>query len=207
MTDSDSQNNQNHNSLLIVISGPSGVGKDSVLKQLKNRSQSFHFVVTVTNREPRLNETDGIDYIFVSHEEFHRMIDAGELLEHALVYGEHKGIPRQQVLDALESGRDVILRIDVQGAETIRRLAPQAVLIFLTTSSEEELHRRLDARKSETPEALKLRIATAYEEFKRVDDFDYIIVNRDNNLDETVDAILAIIQAEHHRVHPRKVDL
>lgn len=207
MTDSDSQNNQNHNSLLIVISGPSGVGKDSVLKQLKNRDQSFHFVVTVTNREPRLNEIDGMDYIFVSHEEFHRMIDAGELLEHALVYGEHKGIPRQQVLDALESGRDVILRIDVQGAETIRRLAPQAVLIFLTTASEEELYRRLEARKTETPEALKLRIATACEEFKRVDDFDYIIVNRDNHLDETVDAILAIIQAEHHRVYPRKVDL
>jgi len=207
MTDSDSQNNQNHNSLLIVISGPSGVGKDSVLKQLKNRNQSFHFVVTVTNREPRLNEIDGMDYIFVSHEEFHRMIDAGELLEHALVYGEHKGIPRQQVLDALESGRDVILRIDVQGAETIRRLAPQAVLIFLTTVSEEELYRRLEARKTETPEALKLRIATACEEFKRVDDFDYIIVNRDNHLDETVDAILAIIQAEHHRVYPRKVDL
>jgi guanylate kinase len=207
MTDLISRYTQNQNSLLIVISGPSGVGKDSVLRQMKERSQSFHFVVTVTNREPRLNEIDGIDYIFVSHEEFHRMIDAGELLEHALVYGEHKGIPRQQVLDALESGRDVILRIDVQGAETIRRLAPQAVLIFLTTASEEELYRRLEARKTETPEALKLRIATACEEFKRVDDFDYILVNRDNNLDETVDAILAIIQAEHHRVHPRKVDL
>lgn len=207
MTDSDSQNNQNQSSLLFVISGPSGVGKDSVLKQLKKSGMPFHFVVTVTNREPRRNEINGVDYIFVSHEEFHRMIQAGELLEHALVYGDHKGIPRKQVHDALESGKDVILRIDVQGAATIRRLAPQAVLIFLTAGSEEELLRRLAERKTETLEDLKLRIETARQELERLDEFDYMIANRDNYLDETVDAILAIIQAEHHRVHPRKVDL
>lgn len=207
MTDSTSQQSQNQNSLLIVISGPSGVGKDSVLKQLKKRGQPFHFVVTVTNREPRSNEMNGVDYIFVSHEEFHRMIEAGELLEHALVYGDHKGIPKKQVHDALESGKDVILRIDVQGAATIRRLAPQAVLIFLTAESEEELFRRLAERKTETLEDLKLRIATARQELEQVDEFDYIIANRENNLDETVDTILAIIRAEHHRVHPRKVDL
>ena len=207
MTDKISLYTQKPSSLLIVISGPSGVGKDSVLQRVKGQDHQLHFVVTVTTRMPRPHETDGVDYIFVSPEEFARMITAGELLEHALVYGEHKGTPRQQVLDALESGKDVILRIDVQGAETIRHLAPQAVLIFLSTASEEELYRRLEARKTETPEALKLRIATACEEFKRVDDFDYIVVNRENHLDETVDAILAIIQAERHRVHPRKVDL
>lgn len=207
MTDSVSQQSQDQNSLLIVISGPSGVGKDSVLKQLKKRGPSFHFVVTVTNREPRSNEINGVDYIFVSHEEFHCMIEAGEFLEHALVYGDHKGIPKKQVHDALESGNDVILRIDVQGAATIRRLAPQAVLIFLTAGSEDELFRRLAERKTETLEDLKLRIETARQELERVEEFDYMIANRDNYLDETVDTILAIVQAEHHRVHPRKVDL
>ena len=207
MTDLISQYTQNQNSLLIVISGPSGVGKDSVLRQMKEHSQSFHFVVTVTTRPPRRNETDGVDYIFVSHAQFNRMIEAGELLEYALVYGEYKGIPRNQVHEALDSGKDVILRIDVQGAATIRILSPQAVLIFITPGSEEELNRRLAARKTETPEGLKLRIATAREEMRRVEEFDYVIMNRDNYLDETVDTILAIIQAEHHRVHPRKVDL
>lgn len=207
MADSVSQDNQEQNPLLIVISGPSGVGKDSVLRQLKQSGVPFCFVVTVTNREPRSNEVNGVDYIFVSHEEFHRMIQAGEFLEHALVYDDHKGIPMKQVQDALESGNDVILRIDVQGAATIRRLAPQAVLIFLTAGSEEELFRRLAERKTETHEDLELRIATARQELERSDEFDYIIANRVNNLDETVDAILAIIRAEHHRVHPRKVDL
>ncbi len=207
MTDLISLHTQNQNSLLIVISGPSGVGKDSVLRQMKERSQSFHFVVTVTTRPPRRNETDGVDYIFVTHEEFNRMIEAGELLEYALVYGEYKGIPRNQVHEALESGKDVILRIDVQGAATIRSLSPQAVLIFIITGSEEELSRRLAARKTETPEGLKLRIATACEELKRADEFDYMITNYDNHLDETVDTILSIICAEHHRVHPRKVEL
>ena len=207
MTDLISQYTQNQNALLIVISGPSGVGKDSVLQRMKDRGQSFHFVVTVTTRPPRRDEMDGVDYIFVSHAEFTRMIEAGELLEHALVYGDYKGIPREQVHDALESGKDVILRIDVQGAATIRSLSSQAVLIFLTTGNEEELTRRLAARKTETPEGLKLRIATACQELKRADEFDYMIMNRDNHLDETVDTILAIIHAEHHRVHPRKVDL
>jgi guanylate kinase len=193
--------------MLVVISGPSGVGKDSVIQRMKERGLPFYFVVTATTRSPRPEETDGVDYIFVTHDQFAHMIEAGELLEYAIVYNDYKGIPRQQVREALDSGKDVIMRIDVQGAATIRHLSPQAVLIFLTTEDEEELIRRLAARKTETPEGLNLRIATARQELKRVDDFDYIIANRENHLDETVETILAIIRAEHHRVHPRKVDL
>jgi len=199
--------NNKHEPLLIVISGPSGVGKDTVLQRLKERNLPFHFVVTVTSRPARPGETHGVDYFFVSENEFKRMIDEDELLEHALVYGEHKGIPRQQVREALDSGKDVILRVDVQGAATIRELEPNAVLIFLTTKDEDELINRLKSRKTESPEKLKVRIETARQEYKRIDEFDYQVVNRENVLDETVDSIKAIIQAEHHSVVSRKVSL
>lgn len=193
--------------LLIVISGPSGVGKDTIIQVVKAREGAFHFVVTATTRSPRPEERHGVDYYFVSHDEFAEMIEQGELLEYAIVYNDYKGIPKQQVRQALESGKDVIMRVDVQGAATIRELCPEAVLIFLTTKDEQELERRLRARKSETPEGLKLRIATARQEMKRLGEFDYVVVNRENHLDEAVDTILAIIQAEHHRVHQRKVTL
>jgi len=193
--------------LLIVISGPSGVGKDTVLQRMKERGLPFHFVVTATTRPRREGEVHGKDYWFVTKDEFTRMIEADELMEYAIVYGDYKGIPRQQVRDALASGKDVILRIDVQGAETIRKLAPEALLIFLTTATEEELVHRLETRKTETAEDLKLRIATARKELQRIEAFDYVIINHDFRLDETVDNTRAIIDAEHHRVKPRKVTL
>lgn len=193
--------------LLIVISGPSGVGKDTVLQRMKERGLPFHFVVTATTRPRRPNEIDGRDYWFVSKEEFARMIEADELIEYAIVYNDYKGIPKQQVREALATGKDVVLRIDVQGAETIRKLAPEALLIFITTESEEELVRRLETRKTETVEELKLRIATARKELQRIEAFDYVLINHDFHLDETVDSIRAIIDAEHHRVNPRKVSL
>ncbi len=193
--------------LLVVISGPSGVGKDTVIQRMKERDLPFHFVVTATTRPPRPDEVHGVDYIFVSSDEFAEMIEMGELLEYAIVYNDYKGIPKEQVRQALASGKDVLMRIDVQGAATIRELSPEAVLIFLTTQDEDELVNRLKARKSETPEGLNLRIATARQELKRIDEFDYVVVNREDLLDETVDKILAIIQAEHQRVNPRKVTL
>ncbi len=193
--------------LLIVISGPSGVGKDSVVQRMKERSLPVHFVVTATTRPRRENEVHGQDYFFVSKEEFARMIEEDELIEYAIVYNDYKGIPKQQVREALASGRDVVMRLDVQGAETIHKLAPEAVLIFLTTQSEEELVQRLKSRRTETAEELALRIATARQELKRADGFDYVIVNADGCLDETVEAVIAILSAEHHRVTPRKVSL
>ena len=193
--------------LLIILSGPSGVGKDTILQRMQERELPFHFVVTATTRPIRKNEVNGKDYFFVSHDEFAQMIEQDELLEYAIVYNDYKGIPKQQVRKALASGKDVVMRIDVQGAATIRKLAPEALLIFLTTASEEELINRLQSRKTETPEGLNLRIATARQELKRIDEFDYVLVNPDFQLDETVDILTAIIRAEHHRVKPRKVSL
>lgn len=193
--------------LLIVISGPSGAGKDTVVQRMQERGLPFHFVVTATTRPKRPNELHGRDYLFVSKEEFAGMIERNELIEYALVYGDYKGIPRTQVREALNSGQDVVMRLDVQGAETVRKLAHEALLIFITTENEEELVRRLQERKTETSDSLAIRIATARKELKRVEAFDYVIVNHDFQLDETVETIRAIIQAEHHRVLQRKVDL
>ncbi len=195
------------NPLMIVISGPSGVGKDALINEMKRHDVPFHFVVTATTRPKRENETDGVDYIFVSLAEFADMIDKNELLEHAVVYGDYKGIPKQQVRDALASGRDVIMRIDVQGAATIRRIIPNAIFIFLTAESEEALEKRLRERKTEAEDQLKLRIATARQEMKRVNEFDYLVVNNDCMLEETVHRVLAIILAEKSRVVQRKVEL
>ena len=205
---SDSEFNlHNPQPLLIVISGPSGVGKDSVVQSLKERGLPVHFVVTATTRPPRANETNGKDYFFVSKDEFARMIEAQELIEYAIVYNDYKGIPKQQVREALASGQDVVMRVDVQGAASVRKLAPEATLIFLTTQSEQELVNRLKSRKTEKPEELSLRIATARQELRRVGEFDYAIVNSDGCLENTVETVMAIIRSEHQRVNPRKVSL
>jgi guanylate kinase len=193
--------------LLIVISGPSGAGKDTVMQRMKERGLRFHFVTTATTRPRRPNEVDGKDYLFISAEKFAKMIDANEFMEHALVYGDYKGVPKEQVRMALASGHDVVMRLDVQGAETIRNLVPEALLIFITTDSEDELISRLQERSTETREALAIRIATTRQELKRVDAFDYVIINHDDQLDHTVDVVQAIIEAEHHRVKPRQVNL
>jgi guanylate kinase len=194
-------------SMLVVISGPSGVGKDTVLQRMKERNLPFHFVVTATTRPPRDNEIHGVDYFFLSHDEFARMINADELLEYAIVYTDYKGIPKSQVRQALDSDKDVIMRLDVQGAETIRKLCPDALLIFLTTQDQDELIARLHERKTDSGEGLNLRIATARQELKRMEEFDYLVVNRADQLDTTVDTIVSIILAEHHKVHGRKVTL
>lgn len=186
--------------LLIILSGPSGVGKDATLKEIRERGHPFHFVVTATTRPRRDSEVEGQDYFFVSKGEFADMMEAGELLEHAIVYGDYKGIPKQQVRDALASGKDVLMRVDVQGAATMRRIVPNAIYIFLTAESEPALVQRLQERKTEGPEQLKLRIATAREEMRRFEEFDYLVVNWDGGLDHAVDTILSIIRAEKCRV-------
>lgn len=195
------------NPLLIVISGPSGVGKDSIVQRMIERKFPFHFVVTATTRERRANEVHGKDYFFVSKDEFARMIDEDELIEYAVVYSDYKGIPKSQVREALASGQDVVMRLDVQGAETVRKLSPDALLIFITCESEEELEHRLRERKTESADSLALRIATARKELQRIEAFDYVIVNHDFHLDDTVEKVRAIIAAEHLKVHHRKVDL
>jgi guanylate kinase len=174
---------------------------------MKQRGLPFHFVVTATTRPQRPGETEGVDYFFVEEQEFLDMIDKGELIEHALVYNDHKGVPRQQIREAMDSGQDVVMRVDVQGAKTIRALAPDALLIFLTAGDEEELARRLRKRRTESEADLRLRLAMAKEELGYLDVFDYTVLNEDSRVEKAVDIILAIIEAEHHRVDPRRVEL
>ena len=195
------------NPLLVVISGPSGVGKDMTISRLKEMGYPFHFVVTATTRPKRPTEVDGIDYFFVSMSDFAELIENEELLEHAIVYGDYKGIPKAQVREALASGRDVIMRIDVQGAATIRRLVPEAVLIYISAESEEALIRRLKNRKTEPEGQLKMRIATARQELKWLEIFDYVVINAEDQLDETCHKIAAIILAEKCRVQQREINL
>jgi guanylate kinase len=192
--------------LLIVISGPSGVGKDSVLQGLKARNLKLHFVVTTTNRPARPGEGEGVDYFFVSTDEFIAMIEADELIEYAQVYNDYKGVPKDQLRDAFESGRDVIMRVDVQGASTLRQKYPGAVLIYLT-ASEADLLSRLKARGADNVDALRLRVAMGRKEFNRLPDFDYMVENAEGELDETIDSIVSIIHAEHQKVNHRKVTL
>ena len=194
-------------SLLIVISGPSGIGKDAVVQGLQARKLPFHFVITATTRPPRENEVHGEDYFFYSKDEFEAMIQNDEFLEHAWVYSDYKGVPKSQVRQALECGEDVVMRLDFQGAKTIRELSPEAILIFLTAKSKQEWLQRLKSRRSESDQELALRIRTAKQEYDSLDIFDYIVVNEQGQLDRTLDIIENIITAEHHRVHPRKVQL
>jgi guanylate kinase len=193
--------------LLVVLSGPSGVGKDATIQRMKERGYSCFFVVTATTRPRRPGEIDGVDYHFVSPATFTDLIERGELLEHALVYGQYKGIPKAGVRAALASGQDVMLRIDVQGAATIRSLVPDAVTIFLTAESEDALIERLRRRRTEDPAQLERRIETARGELRRASEFKYRIINRECALDETVDRVIAIAHAEKSRIDWRPVQL
>lgn len=193
--------------LVVIISGPSGAGKDTVVRRMEELGYPFHFVVTATSRPRRENEVDGRDYHFVTAAKFEEMIRNDELLEHAVVYGQYKGIPKAHIREALASGKDVILRLDVQGAATVRRIIPDAVTIFLTAGSEEELFQRLRTRKTEDPEQLRKRMETAREEMERLPEFDYVVVNSDCHLDDAVRAIAAIITAEKCRTRPRRAHL
>ncbi len=193
--------------LLIVLSGLSGVGKDTVLADLKKSNLPAFFSVSATTRARRSSEKEGADYYFVSTEKFQQMIDADELLEWATVYGNRYGIPRAPVRQAIERGQDVIVKIDVQGAATIRKKVPGAVLIFLVTSTLDELEGRLNKRRTESPEELELRLKTAVIELESTSMFDYIIVNRHGEIKRTIDTIKAIITAEKCRALPRDLSI
>jgi guanylate kinase len=193
--------------LLVVISGPSGVGKDSILMRMREIGFLFHFVVTATSRPMRPGERAGYDYHFVGEERFKEMIAQEELLEWAEVYGHYKGIPKSEVREALASGRDVILRIDVQGSATIRRIAPEAVFIFVAPGSFDELALRLRWRRTESPDQMEHRLDVARQEMEAVEQFDYVVLNHEDRLDDAVGQIRAIIVAEKQRVRPRRITL
>jgi guanylate kinase len=211
MSDLDALYHLDRSPLLIVISGTSGAGKDSVARALVRRMEDMgypvHFVVTATSRPKRGNEVEGVDYIFVSKDDFERMIAENELLEYAIVYDQYKGIPRRQARDAMASGKDVVMRLDVQGAATIRRLAPDAVSVFITASSEQELAERLRRRHTESEEQLCLRLQAARRELLQVQEFDYVVPNVNGKLEQTVDIVMSIVIAEKHRANPRRAQL
>jgi guanylate kinase len=149
----------------------------------------------------------GRDYYFYTTAEFEQMIADGGLLEHACVYGQHKGIPKAHVRDALDSGQDVVMRVDVQGAATVKGLIPEAITVFLICESEEELVARLRERRTESEDALQHRLDTAHVEMARIPEFDYVVANRRNALDAAVDDVVAIMKAEHCRSVPRPINL
>lgn len=187
-------------SLLVVLSGPSGVGKDAVLARMKQGQYKVRYMITATTRPRRDAEKDGAEYHFLSLQEFQSMIDKGQLLEWATVYGNYYGVPKQQARDALAEGADVVLKVDVQGAATIRKIMPQAVLIFLLPPSMRELESRLEQRHSESREDLSLRLSKVREEMGSLSMFDYAIVNYQDKLDNVVAQIQAIVVAEKCKV-------
>ncbi|KAK6930060.1 Guanylate kinase/L-type calcium channel beta subunit [Dillenia turbinata] len=198
----------NPNPLIIVISGPSGVGKDAVIKRLREVRESIHFVVTATSREKRVGEVDGKDYFFVSKEEFLEMVNKNELLEYALVYGDYKGVPKKQIIDYMAKGCDIVLRVDIQGAKKLKSIfGDSAVFVFVVAESELAMVNRLIDRKTESKESLLVRIATAREEVKHMKDFDYVVVNAEGKLENAVKLIESIIDSEKARVRQRNAVL
>lgn len=193
--------------LVFVLTGPSGVGKDTVTSRLKAERFPLDFCVTVTTRRQRPGEVHGVNYYFVSDEEFQRLLRQGCLLEHAVVHGNNYGIPLFRVREGLRKGQDILITVDVQGAETLRRKIPNAIFIFLAPERLEDLAPRLAQRATETEEERRLRLETAAREMEHQRHFDYVVVNRTGRLDETVEKIKAIVTAERCRVHPRRVTI
>ena len=193
--------------LFIVLSGPSGAGKDAILTRMKESDYPLEYITTVTTRPRRAKERDNIDYHFISTERFQEMITGNELLEWANVYGNRYGVPKQPVKQALDKGQDIIVKVDIQGAATIKKILPEAVFIFLMPASIEELATRLNQRHTESPSNLALRTETAEEEIKQLPLFNYVVVNKRDEIDLAVSDIEAIITAEKCRVVPREVCL
>lgn len=193
--------------LLFVLSAPSGAGKDTVIGKLRERGVDFHVVSSVTTRAPRKGESDGNPYHFVSVETFQRMVKQGELLEYAQVYGNWYGQPLQQIHDNLRIGRDVLLKIDVQGAATVRSKVTGAIFIFLMPGSVEEQVERLTSRQTETAEEQARRLAEAQAELAQREQFEYCIVNRQGRIEEAVTHLHAIMLAEHCRTKPRHLNV
>ena len=181
---------------LFVLSAPSGAGKDAVRDLLMAWDLPVHFVVTATSRPMRPGEVEGRDYYFVTEDEFERMIRDEELAEHAVVYGQYKGVPKTSVLQPLSEGKDVVARVDVQGAATLRQLVPDAILIFIAPPSLEEAQRRLEARDTDSEADRRLRIETAASEMEASKSFDHVVVNATGALEETARRIVEIMAAE-----------
>lgn len=185
---------------VFIISGPSGVGKDSVLEKLQKIDTAARYVVTATSRPMRKGEIDGVHYRFLDRDDFERQIDAGEFAEHALVYDNLYGVPKRPIKEGLAQGQHVIIKVDVKGAATLRALIPSAASIFLLPESMESLWQRLHRRKSEPLDVILKRFRTACVELERIDEFDYVVFNEAGKLDQALKNIVTIIDAEQRRV-------
>src|SRR4051812_25415292 len=182
--------------LLVVMSAPSGAGKDAVRELMRAWGFPAYFAVTATTRQKRPAEVHGHDYLFVDDAEFDRMERDDELIEHANVYGRRYGVPRSQILTPLQEGKDVVARVDVQGAETLKRLVPDALLIFIAPPSLEEAQRRLLGRETDSAPDVQLRVDTAASEMEAAKDFDYVVVNETGQLEAAVRRVFEIIASE-----------
>lgn len=193
--------------MIVIISGPSGVGKDTIIRTLRQRhpDDRRHFVVTYKTRSPRRGEIAGVDYQFVNVDEFLRLLVEGELLEASEVHGHWSGTPRDQVVEALASGRDAILKIDVQGADKIKAQVPEAVRIFVAPPSAEDRRRRLAGRGTETPEEQAQRDRDAEHEMAQMSAYDYVVVNETGRVEQTARIIDDILRREHERNPDRRI--
>ena len=197
----------NNQPLVVILTGPSGVGKDAALNELKKMDRPWHYVVTATTRPIRHNEIDGVDYIFMEESEFKLSLDQNEFLESANVYERWYGVPKSQVSEPLQNGLDVILKVDIQGAATIKSLIPQAISIFMIPGTLSDLENRLRTRMTESEEQLKLRLEVAKTELTKLNNFEYYIINEEGNLESTVRQIDTIITAEKQRLNRPHIDI
>lgn len=192
---------------LYVISGPSGVGKDSIIEHMRLELPDLYYAVTATTRPRRPGEIDGVHYFFLNQDDFEAQVEAGEFLEHAIVYGNLYGVPRARVRSSLQSGKSVVVKVDVQGARSIREMVPQSISIFLAPPDMAELLRRLRGRKSDDFGEVLRRLSTATNELTAATDFDYVVFNEADRIPQTVEAISTIVQAEQMRVRQPEITL
>lgn len=187
-----------HKGLLIIVSGPSGAGKGTICKELIDRDGSILVSVSATTRQPRNGEVDGVSYHFLTRERFKQMILEDGFLEHACVYDNYYGTPKDFVVEQITQGKNVLLEIDIQGALQVKKKYPEGIFIFILPPSMKTLKSRIEGRGSETPESLKKRLSCAYSEIELIKNYDYFIVN--DTVDHATDVLQAIITAEKCRV-------
>ena len=201
------QLNGDPNPLVVVISGPSGVGKDTLLERMSEMGFDYHFTVTATTRAPRPGEICGVNHFFLTRDRFLEMVDNSELLEWARVFGNFYGVPKEQVRQALAKGTHVLIRVDVQGARRLRTIVPEAVFIFVAPPSTESLRVRLLERGVNSAEDMDTRLRAADVEIREASMFDHVVVNEDNKQDEAVVKVREIIRRESMRCPPRRVKI
>ena len=188
----------NRKGLLLVVSGPSGAGKGTICKALLNKNDKIKLSVSATTRKPRNGEVHGVNYFFIEKEEFTKMVENGEFLEHAQIYDNFYGTPKAAIIECLEKGQDVILEIEMQGARQIKEVYPEGVFIFVLPPSLEELKSRIVGRGTETQEEIEKRFSCSFEEINQIVNYDYFIVNED--IEKSVNDVEAIILSEKNKV-------